>query len=139
MHPNDAGHLLPEFQFLIADYGFRIVALEVSPYFDNMSVLLSNSCLNVCVFRDRGFVDAEVSPHFAPEIWTPLALLRQAVLRLDSKETVTIEAQAAFLRSAYDKVTVMLSPENLDNTTALVRQVGKARFSSLFPGGIDEQ
>ena len=139
MNGRETVHLPSQFQFLVDDFGFRIVASDVSPYFDNMSVVLANNCLNVRISRDRGILDAEVSPNFAPETWKPLGLLRQVALRLDSGEIMTIDVQADFLRSGYDTVVAMLLPENLDHTSELIRQVGKARFSSLFPGQVEEQ
>jgi hypothetical protein len=138
MNIDESATVPPQFQFLLDDLGFRVVASEVSPYFDNMSIVLKNDSLNVRIVRDRGFLDAEISPHFASGTWKPLALLRQVVLRLHGAEIVSIDAQADFLRTHYDTVVAMLSPETWDRTVELIREFGRARFLNMLPGQIEK-
>jgi hypothetical protein len=116
--------------------GFRIVASEVASIFDDMFVDHSNDSLNVRVAHDRGFLDAEVSPPFAPDKWLPLGHLRQIAMGRDLMENVTIDEQAEFLRFHFPTIVEMLSEKNLETTVIQIRNAGRDRFKKRFPGSV---
>lgn len=132
----DVGLLFRPFQFLIDDLGFHVVSSDIAPTLGNMYVQVTNGILNVRVVRDRGFENAEVSPHFAPEAWLPLAHLRKIVLACDPLKDVNLDEEADFLRCQYATIAEMVSAANLENTELQIRQIGKQRLKKLFPGSI---
>jgi hypothetical protein len=138
MSDNPETVLLPKFQFLVDDLGFRVVASETSSSFDNMFVELTNHALNIRLARARGFVNAEVSPPFAPRRWVPVEHLQKMVLGRDPVEDLTLEEQADFVRCHYPVIVTMLAAENLDDTIKRVHDLGRDRLKKLFPGCVDE-
>lgn len=128
--------LLEHFRFLLDDFGFRIVASEVSPYFDNMWITLENDSLRVVIARDRGFVAADVSSPRNPTELLPLGLLRKLVLRQDPTDDVTIEEEADFLRLHFHEIVDLLSSTKLAVTVERIREIGRARLHRLFPGSV---
>jgi len=130
--------LLKKLPFLTEDLGFTVVADQVSSSFGNMYVVLTNGTVDVCVARDRGFVDIEVRPAAAPERWLSLSHLRQVVLQLELSADITIDQQAEFLGSHFAEIVELISPQNWENTNERVMELGRARLRRLYPGSIRE-
>ena len=127
--------LLQKFQFLIEDFGFHVTASEVSQSFDNMWISLASDSLNVLVARDRGFIDAEVSPPYAPDRWLPVQHIRTIVLHRDAAEArATIDEQAEFVRSHFGEIVEMLSKGNLESTVERIHEIGRAYFNRPYQG-----
>lgn len=126
----------PECRYLVDELGFRVTSGEVSPYFDNFYVTLTDGNLNVSIVRDRGFLGMDVSSTAAPTISLPLSLLSQLVLGADSSEPVSIGAEAAFLHANISEVKSLLATERVAETQARLLEIGRARLERLYPGSI---
>jgi len=61
------------------------------------------------------------------------------VLRGDPVENVTLEQQAHFISGHYPTIVNMLAPERIEDTVARVRDLGRERLKTLYPGSILEE
>jgi hypothetical protein len=131
--------LLGQFQFLIDRLGFRVVASQAFQSFDNLLLDLQNDVMTVRIVRDRSYINAELSPVFAPDRWVPLGHLRQVALERDPVEEPTLEQEAEFMRSHYETIVTMLSAENFEETGARVLNLGRERLKRLYPGSVRDE
>ncbi len=126
----------PVFDFLLTELGFRVVSREVSPYFDNVSVVLSSPALVVNIFRDRGCVSARLGRSLDRNDSAPLHMLRILVLNLDPLDEVSINEEADFLRTHFMTIKELFSDQNLPVTMRRLELLGRQMRRKMFPGKI---